>query len=66
MIDKISINGDWPEIENKELEKLIAQEFWCENKREDQANILYKNFQVIGSEFTSIMKFYFGAQVTMA
>ncbi|WP_413663483.1 hypothetical protein ACG1BZ_20780 [Microbulbifer sp. CNSA002] len=41
MMDKISINGDWPEIENKELEKLIAQEFWCKNKREDQANILY-------------------------
>ena len=40
-MSELSINGEWPELENEEVEGLVAQEFWCDGECEDQANILY-------------------------
>ncbi len=40
-MSKPSINGEWPKLENRTIEKLIAQEFWCDEKLEDEANVLY-------------------------
>ena len=40
-MNELSINGEWPSLENSVIEELIAQEFWSEGKCEDQVNVLY-------------------------
>lgn len=40
-MSELSINGEWPELDNKEVEELIAQEFWYDGECKDQANVLY-------------------------
>lgn len=41
MNDESSIIGDWPVFSGGEIQELIAQEFWCDGKLEDEANVIY-------------------------
>lgn len=41
MNDEPSIVGEWPSLRGGEIQELIAQEFWCDGKLEDEANVLY-------------------------
>ncbi len=38
---EISINGQWPKLEGTQLEELLCEEFWYDQKLEEQANIIH-------------------------
>ena len=40
-IDPLNVNGLVPELVGKVCESILAQEFWSEGEREEEANVVY-------------------------
>ncbi|OHX35991.1 hypothetical protein BJL95_02825 [Methylomonas sp. LWB] len=39
--EELSVNGEWPDLKTKVIEKLIAQEYWYQGKLEEAANVIW-------------------------
>ncbi len=39
--EELSVNGEWPELNNKVIEKLIAQEYWYQGVLDKAANVIW-------------------------
>ena len=40
-MNKLEVNGNWPEIERQSLQEMIVQEFWYDGVVEEPANVVY-------------------------
>ncbi|PPD04180.1 MAG: hypothetical protein CTY29_06665 [Methylobacter sp.] len=39
--EELSVNGEWPDLKTKIIEKLIAQEYWYKGKLNEAANVIW-------------------------
>ena len=39
--EELSVNGEWPDLKNKIIEKLIAQEYWYQGELDEAANVIW-------------------------
>ncbi|WP_148261962.1 hypothetical protein [Methylomonas methanica] len=39
--EELSVNGEWPDLKTKVVEKLIAQEYWYKGELVEAANVLW-------------------------
>jgi hypothetical protein len=39
--EELSVNGEWPDLKTKIIEKLIAQEYWYKGKLDEAANVIW-------------------------